>query len=198
MLMLQALVFLNSDCSISGMDGRTVGDFWRWAYSDILSIQNRSVFAEFIVGTALGVVGRPRIEWDATDLRYKGMRIEVESSAYLQSWPQKKLSTIQFDISKALSWDSETGASSNAGTRNTDLHVFCLYLERDKTKAKVLNVLKWNFYVVATKKLTTDLRGAKSISLADVKRAGIRCKFDSLKAAVDTIARSLTGHGRQE
>ncbi len=36
-----------------------VGDFWSWAYSDILSNRNRSIFAEFIVGSALGVVDSP-------------------------------------------------------------------------------------------------------------------------------------------
>ena len=82
-----------------------MGDFWSWAYSDILSNRNRSIFAEFIVGSALGVVDSPRVEWDAVDLRYKGKKIEVKASAYLQSWPQKKLSHIVFDIAKKRAWE---------------------------------------------------------------------------------------------
>ena len=66
--------------------GRTVGDFWAWAYSNILTNNLRGVFAEFLVGTALGVVEGTRTEWDAFDLLYKGAGIEVKSSAYLQSW----------------------------------------------------------------------------------------------------------------
>lgn len=31
---------------IPGLHGKTVGDFWQWAYSDILSNRNRSIFAE--------------------------------------------------------------------------------------------------------------------------------------------------------
>jgi len=65
------VLFLNHDHPIPGLDGRTVGDFWQWAYSDILSNRNRSIFAEFIVGVALGAVVRPRIEWDAADLCYR-------------------------------------------------------------------------------------------------------------------------------
>jgi hypothetical protein len=58
---------LNHEQPIAG-GSATVGDFWRWAYSDILSNRNRSIFAEFIVGNALGVVDKPRVEWDSVDL----------------------------------------------------------------------------------------------------------------------------------
>src|ERR1035437_2209122 len=92
---------LNYHDSIPGLDGRTVGDFWQWGYSDILSNRNRSIFAEFMVGVALGVVEKPRVRWDAVDLRYAGFKIEVKSAAYIQSWPQKKLSAIRFEIGKA-------------------------------------------------------------------------------------------------
>lgn len=64
--------------------GATVGDFWSWAYSDILNNANRAVFAEFVVGTALGVTASPRVQWDAVDLRYDGKKIEVKSAAYIQ------------------------------------------------------------------------------------------------------------------
>lgn len=42
----------------------------------------------------------PCIEWDAVDIIYKGIKIEVKSSGYLQSWNYDKLSKIRFDISK--------------------------------------------------------------------------------------------------
>ncbi|MEB3356541.1 MAG: hypothetical protein VKK04_07425 [Synechococcales bacterium] len=76
----------------------TVQDFWAWAYSDILSNRNRSIFAEFLVAVALNVTHQPRVEWDAVDLRYDNKKIEVKSSAYFQSWQQEKLSLIRFDI----------------------------------------------------------------------------------------------------
>lgn len=37
--------------------GQTVGDFWAWAFSDVLSNVNRAVLAEWLVGSALGCVG---------------------------------------------------------------------------------------------------------------------------------------------
>jgi hypothetical protein len=41
--------------------GATVGDFWSWAYSDLLSNTDRAVFAEFVVGTACIPTERARI-----------------------------------------------------------------------------------------------------------------------------------------
>jgi hypothetical protein len=46
----------------------TIGDFWSWAHSDVMSNTNRSIFAEFLVVSALGLLDTPRIEWDAVDL----------------------------------------------------------------------------------------------------------------------------------
>ncbi len=68
--------------------GYTLLDFWRWSVSDILSNATRGRFAEFIVGTAVGIDPKNlRDEWDAYDLTTSdGIRIEVKSAAYIQSW----------------------------------------------------------------------------------------------------------------
>jgi hypothetical protein len=177
--------FLDADAPLPGLDGRTVGDFWRWAYSDVMSNRNRSIFAEFIVGVALGVVERPRVEWDAVDLQYGGFKIEVKSSAYCQSWFQSKPSTIQFGIRKAIFWNLETGRYEGEAVRSADVYVFCLHGEKDKSKANVLDVTSWDFYVVLTEVLNRNLLVAKSISLAALKRLAAPCTFVGLKAAVD-------------
>lgn len=183
--------FLNANASIPGLDGCTVGDFWQWAYSDVLSNRNRSILAEYIVGVALGVVDEPRVEWDAVDLRYDGFKIEVKSSAYCQSWHQNKPSTIQFSIRKAVFWNSEAGAYEGEATRSANVYVFCLHTEKDKAKANVLDVAAWDFFVVPTATLNQEFETAKSISLAAVKRLAVACKFDGLKAAVDRVVNAL-------
>jgi hypothetical protein len=68
---------LTPDKEIKGLDGLTMGDFWSWAYSDIMGNVNRSVFAEFVVASVLSIDDRVRIEWDAYDLEYQGKKIEV-------------------------------------------------------------------------------------------------------------------------
>ena len=83
-------------------------DFWRWNCSDILNNAMRGVFAEFLVASDLGILSENRVEWDAYDLITEdGIKIEVKSSAYLQSWKQNKLSSIKFDIRPTRGWDSK-------------------------------------------------------------------------------------------
>lgn len=182
--------FRNHDEPIPGLDGRTVGDFWRWAYSDVLSNRNRSIFAEYIVGVALGVAGKPRVEWDAVDLRYGGFKIEVKSSAYCQGWFQTKPSTIRFSIRKAVFWNPETGAYEGEATRSADVYVFCVHAEKDKSKANVLDVSTWDFYVAPAELLNRQFGAAKSLSLAAVILVAVRCKWDALRAAVDGVLES--------
>ena len=82
---------------------RDVTSFWRWACSDLLNNAQRGVLAEYIVATDLGVADSIRVEWDAYDLRSPaGKRVEVKSSAYLQSWHQDKLSSVGFSIAPTI------------------------------------------------------------------------------------------------
>lgn len=38
---------------IAGLSGLTLGDFWSWAYSDVLNKVIRSTLAEFLAASAL-------------------------------------------------------------------------------------------------------------------------------------------------
>ena len=73
-----------------------VQDFWSWSVSDLVSNATRGRLAEFIVAKACGVdTSQPRDEWEAVDLETpEGVRIEVKSAAYIQSWHQEDLSRI--------------------------------------------------------------------------------------------------------
>ena len=186
--------FLQGGDCISGLDGRTVGDFWQWGYSDILSNRNRSIFAEYMVGAALGVLDKPRVEWDTVDFRYGGTKIEVKSFAYCQSWSQNKPSPIRFSIKKALAWDPDRGAYEPSAARNADVYVFCLHAEQDKLKADVLDVDTWDFYTVPTSVLNRDFTEKKGISLSAIQPLGIRSKWRELKTAVDKIVTEIAAY----
>ncbi len=181
---MSAARLLPSDEPIPGLDGQTVADFWRWAYSDVLSNRNRSILAEFLVAHALGVADRPRVEWDSTDLLFRGRRVEVKSAAYRQSWPQAKPSAIRFSIKKANPWDSTTGRYGGGPTRCSDVYVFGLFPVWEADAASPLDVRAWEFFVVATKRLNDEFGGAKSLSLAAVRRVCEGCRLAGLRAAV--------------
>lgn len=95
-------------------DGRSLGfvlrGFWKWSASDLVSNATRGILAEYLVAQAVGVAGSGvRDEWAAFDLETpSGVRIEVKSAAYLQTWAHSKLSTILFSVRPARAWDPET------------------------------------------------------------------------------------------
>ena len=172
---------------IIGLGGLTIGDFWSWAYSDIMNNRNRSIFAEFIVGSALGAINKPRIEWDAFDLVYRGKKIEVKSSAYLQSWPQSNLSLIRFDIATKRSWYADSNTFETEPVRAADCYVFCIFSETDPIKADVLNMEKWQFYVLATAKIDRELGVQKTIGIKRLQSMCNPIEYGSLKTEIDHV-----------
>jgi hypothetical protein len=168
--------------------GVTVGEFWSWAYSDILSNTDRAVFAEFVVGTALGVTDAPRVEWDAVDLRYGGKTIEVKSAAYVQSWHQEQdpPSHISFDLKERLSWDAATNTYRVEPRRPADCYVFCVYAEKDRRRANVLDLDMWEFYVVPTQQINRQLGSQKTASLSTIERLTESVGYDQIRERVDS------------
>jgi hypothetical protein len=177
--------FLEHHEQVPGLVETTVLDFWRWAYSDVLSNGNRSVFAEFMVGKALGCLIQPRVEWDSVDLHYRNLGIEVKASAACQRWGQSKPSRISFSIRKAPFWNDVTGKYEGEPTRSAHCYVFCCHPETDRAKANVLDVQSWDFYVMPVDALNSARGHQKSVSLATVKNHAVLCKFDGLKVTVD-------------
>lgn len=176
---------LDPNKPIIGVNKCTVADFWAWAYSDILSNRNRSIFAEYLVAQVLDVTDEPRIEWDAVDVRYGSVTIEVKSAAYVQSWQQKEHSTIRFDISKKRSWDAKTNEYSPEPSRSSDCYVFCVYVETENVN--ILDINGWRFYVVPTTKINDVFGEQKSISFNRLKNISEEIKYGEIKKTIDLI-----------
>lgn len=160
-------------------------EFWAWAYSDFLSNALRGVLAEYIVAQALGGVAKPRTEWDAYDLRTDtGLKIEVKSSAYLQTWEQKRHSTIRFDIGMKKGWDAETNVNALERARAADVYVFCIFATRERAAANPLDLSQWFFLVCSTRRLGQQFGAQKTVGLAALESLGIeRRTFEDLRAA---------------
>ncbi|MBE6069361.1 MAG: hypothetical protein E7211_16980 [Clostridium lundense] len=141
-------------------------DFWSWNQSDILNNVLRGVLAEYIVATAIEAKNEIRIEWDAYDLITKGgIKVEVKSASYLQSWKQIELSKISFDISPTKAWNSETNEYNSETKRQADVYVFCLLKNSDRVTIDPLKIDQWEFYIVSTEKLNNEKGAQKSIGL---------------------------------
>jgi hypothetical protein len=146
--------------------------FWRWAYSDLVSNATRGVLAEYIVGLALRCVdGGSRVEWDTCDLRTpQGNLVEVKSAAYVQTWHQRELSKISFDITPTNGWDAATNTVSTERKRQANVYVFCLLKHIDKVTVCPLNLDQWDFYVLSTNRLNNLVGKQESITLVAVMK----------------------------
>ena len=120
--------------SARGHLGFNVLEFWQWSVSDLVSNATRGRLAEFLVAKALCIsTSGVRDEWAACDLlTAEGMKIEVKSSAYLQSWAQTRPSSIVFSVRKARAWDPDSNRQAAVPTREAVVYVFALLAHRDK------------------------------------------------------------------
>jgi len=157
-------------------------DFWRWSASDLLSNATRGRFAEFIVATATNAdIKQIRDEWSPYDLETpEGIKIEVKSAAYLQSWFQRKLSPISFNTKAAFVWDFTLNKYEEAKRRSADVYVFCLLNCVDKVTVDPLNLKQWTFYILSTKTLNDYVRSQHSITLNSLKRLTYSVNYKDL------------------
>jgi hypothetical protein len=126
--------------------GFTLYDFWQWLASDLVDNTTRGLLGEFLVGKALGCIKGPYVNWGSYDLKTEdGITIAVKTSGRLQSWRQKKLNPIKFDVSRKLLWDSDTGEQGDSYTyrRWAKLYVFCAHHHEDKTSVKRYGQMLW-------------------------------------------------------
>lgn len=160
-------------------------DFWQWSSSDLLSNALRGRFAEFLVASALGVANGTRVEWDAIDvISSKGIKVEVKSSAYLQSW-KGKASRITFDIAHKLAWDWDANSFASNPIRTADVYVFCLLDHQDPETVDPTNLNQWRFWVLATKDLEARVGKQKTLGLATLQNLNAQeVKYSDLAKAI--------------
>ncbi len=160
--------------------------FWRWSSSDLVNNAMRGVLAEYLVACDLGVTDGTRVEWDAYDVQTKqGIKVEVKSAAYLQSWHQKQLSAISFDIRPTTGWDANSNTTSAIRKRQADVYVFALLKHQDKATLDPLNVEQWTFYVLPAAVLDLKMPNQKRVSLTTLERLGpTKAKFGELASSI--------------
>ena len=153
----------------------SVGEFWRWAMSDMLGNRNRGILAEYIVAKLLDVeLSHPRLEWDCYDLIYRGYKIEVKSSAYIQTWHQSvdQRSTLRFGVSAHTCWDARDDTWAKEKKRWADLYVFCVFPANSESYTRdALDLSHWRFHVASTRQLELNvLAETDEIGLTKVRQ----------------------------
>ncbi|MCC7306720.1 MAG: hypothetical protein IT173_04090 [Acidobacteria bacterium] len=165
----------------------SVLDFWRWSASDLLSNATRGIFAEFIIATALCIpLDEVRDEWGPFDLLTpEGIKVEVKSSGYIQSWFQKKPTVISYGVPKTRGWNPETNLLDTEARRQADVYVFALLAHLDYATIDPLNIGQWRFYVLPTAVLDNRERSQHSITLRSLEElSGGSLSYGELRAMV--------------
>jgi len=148
--------------------GLTVLDFWEYAYSDLNS-DPRDDIAEFLVSNALGIKeSTNRQSWTLYDVDYKGVRIEVKSTGYYQTWREEG------DVSshRGFSIRKSTDVKTSIKERHNDIYVFCLLNGVTREEANPLVLENWDFYVIPTSVINSKCGENDSISLNRIKKLG--------------------------
>lgn len=151
---------------------------------------NRGVLAEFIVKQALDIKSGPRVEWDAFDLETDhGIKIEVKSSAYIQTWQQKNYSKINFYIAPTKSLLNDN-TYSNHLKRQADVYVFCLLHHKEQASLNPMDLNQWSFYLVKTETLNNKSKTQKSITLSSIEALEHKkCSYSELKVVFNQMVK---------
>lgn len=163
----------------------SVLDFWQWAYSDLVSNSLRGVFAEYLVASAVGSAKTFREEWAAYDvLSPEGIKIEVKSAAYMQTWFQSKPSAIRFGVGERRYWDPDTNILGTTIERRSDVYVFALLSHQEKRTVNPLELNQWEFYVLSRAVLDANKIG-QSITLKTLEKLGAKkIRYEELRSAI--------------
>ncbi|MCP2637654.1 hypothetical protein K0817_013930 [Microbacterium sp. HD4P20] len=176
---------LEGDEPFIGAGGATVLDFWRFAMSDLRTNNTRGYLAEFLVARSLGVVAE-RVEWDDFDVLWEGVKIEVKSSAYLQSWPQRRLSQIKFTNLRGREWGDITAGLAAEKTYKADVYVLSVHTIQHHDNYNPLDVAAWQFYILPRSTLVG--LNVDSLTLPTVARLTNPIPYNGLADAIRTAA----------
>lgn len=165
----------------------TVHDFWQYNLSNLNSNVTRGALAEFLVENALKDVEdiELRNPWGDFDVEYKGKKIEVKCSSYLQDWDQGELSRPVFTGLKAkeLYYNDVVGKRSDKkADYKSDIYVLCLFHHRKTDTLDILDLDQWSFYVLSKDEIREVSDDSSSLSLSKLIKSKItEIKFNDLE-----------------
>ena len=187
---------ISTPSGASGMIGTMLFDlteFQRWATGNLVENRNRGIFGEWLVGQALGVIGDGefRQEWDAVDLHFNGLSIEVKTSGLSQTWNQSGRSSPRFGIARQKrAWfaDADDWITYDEPKRSADVYVFCLHRPVPATNENVADTDSWSFWVVATSTLDNEFGDQSSVGASTLDQLTEQVDWSGIQTAVKQMA----------
>ena len=104
-----------------------INGFRRWAAGTLVDNRNRGIYAEWLVGQALGAIDASefRQEWDVCELQYRHASIEVKASGLSQYWSPLRRSRPSFGITvpdQIFCKQTKKRQANVQGTRPADVY----------------------------------------------------------------------------
>lgn len=166
-------------------------DFWQWWASDLCENTTRGGLAEFLVALALGVSHKERREWENFDVKAPdGTKVEVKATGYVQTdhSSAKQNSTPRWED---IGPKKDSHGDKSGKSRWSDVYVFSLHTETEPDMYDALDLSKWQFWVIATSILNSEISDQQSIGLNPLKSLGAeKVGLLDLEAAILRAARS--------
>src|SRR2546422_132036 len=101
------------------------------------------------------------VSWDVTTA--SGVKVEVKSSAYLQSWKQRRLSSIVFTGLTGRAWSADTNEFATERSLRAEVYVFAMHVCREPDQYDPLRIEDWRFRVMNAAQLAQH--GVRSVTL---------------------------------
>jgi hypothetical protein len=112
----------------------------------------------------------------------------VKSSAYLQSWNQRRVSAIIFSGLTGRSWSNESAGYSHERELRADVYVFAIHTCRQPDEYDPLNLRYWQLRVAGAAALREH--GARSITMRILDQiAPIGYRLDEIADAIERVYR---------
>jgi hypothetical protein len=154
-------------------------------------------FTEWLVSLLLGIRSKRQLHWANTDLVTEtGVRIEVKSSSYWQSWKfwgdggkPRQLKMAGKTEERRITFAGlkvRDNAPGSLPEYRSDLYVFGFQAQRDPRLWNALDLRQWEFYMLTRPEMETI--GSGSVSLITVRR----------KAGAPMTASELGIRGREK
>lgn len=172
--------------------------FQQWASGNLVDNRTRGIFAEWLVGQALGCIepGAHRQEWDAIDLRYRGLGIEVKASGRNQGWNPSGQSTPRFGIAPQMhAWHAKTDTwvDYDPPRRTAEVYVFCLHESVPAAIENVANPANWTFWVISTSRLEAELGTQRTVGVSTLDHLTESCGWRQIRSSIKTVVSQVPG-----
>ena len=97
----------------------------------------------------------------------------------------EKPSAISWGIEERFAYDTATDTWGEEQVRSAKCYVFCLYTEKVREAADVLDLEKWEFYVLSTERINRELGTQKRVGLGRIQRMTGPVRYARLRESVD-------------